>query len=69
LQDEWRHLVAGGTHKTMELENPAPEWLLERSWNDILTLSALPKFAPFVDDFKNHLEGYKMIFDSSDPHR
>ncbi|XP_070190635.1 dynein axonemal heavy chain 1-like isoform X2 [Littorina saxatilis] len=67
--DEWRHLVAGGTTKPKELENPAPEWISERSWNEILVLGALPKFVPFVDDFKNHLEGFKTIFDSPDPHR
>ncbi|XP_076467072.1 dynein axonemal heavy chain 1-like isoform X2 [Babylonia areolata] len=67
--DEWRHLVAGGTHKPKELDNPAPEWISERSWSEILTLAALEKFAPFVDDFKNHLEGFKSIFDSGDPHR
>ena len=61
--------MAGGTQKPKELDNPAPEWISERSWSDILTLAALEKFAPFVDDFKNHLEGYKTIFDSSDPHR
>lgn len=69
LQDEWRHLVAGGTHKPKELDNPAPEWISERSWNEILTLGALEKYAPFVDDFKNHLKGFKAIFDGADPHR
>ena len=69
IQDEWRHFVAGGAHKPKELENPAPEWISERSWNEILTLGSLSKFVPFVDDFKNHLEGYKSIFDSSDPQR
>ncbi|KAL3881803.1 hypothetical protein ACJMK2_028195, partial [Sinanodonta woodiana] len=66
---EWRFLLAGGTIKPAELPNPAPEWLSVRSWNDILTLAALPTFAKFAEDFKNHLDGYKRIFDSTDPHR
>ncbi|KAK0056678.1 dynein heavy chain 1 axonemal-like isoform X1 [Biomphalaria pfeifferi] len=67
--NEWRLLLAGGTVKPKELPNPAPEWISERSWNEILTLPSLPKFAHFAEDFKNHLTGYKTIFDSAEPHR
>ena len=42
-QNEWRLMIAGGTMKPKEIENPAPEWISERSWNDILTLPSLPK--------------------------
>ena len=66
LQDEWRHLIAGGTNK---LPNPAPEWMSERVWNDILTLPALPTFAKLAEEFNEHTEGFKKIFDSVEPHR
>ncbi|RUS78759.1 hypothetical protein EGW08_013475 [Elysia chlorotica] len=66
---EWRLMIAGGTSKPAELPNPAPEWISERSWNEILTLPALPKFAKFAEDFKNHLDGFKRIFDSQEPQR
>jgi hypothetical protein len=49
--------------------NPAEDWISERAWNEILTLPALPTFARFAKDFRKHLEGFKRIFDSSDPHR
>ena len=68
-QDEWRFLLAGGTTKPKDLPNPAPEWLSERSWMEVLTLSALPHFAEFPDDFPNHVAGFQKIFDSVDPHR
>ncbi len=68
-QDEWRFLLAGGSHKPKELPNPAHDWLSERSWGDILTLPALPKFAEFATDFPNHLSKYKELFDSPDPHK
>lgn len=29
----------------------------------------LPKFASFSEEFKNHADGFKKIFDSSEPHR
>jgi len=68
-QDEWRFLLAGGTHKPKELPNPATGWLSERSWGDILTLAALDTFADFAVDFSNHLQKFQEIFDSIDPHR
>ena len=69
FQHEWRYLLAGGTVKPRDLPNPAPDWLSERSWGEILTLAALPKFADFAEDFSNHLPGFKKLFDSIDPHR
>ena len=68
-QDEWRFLLAGGTSKPKEIPNPCEEWLSSRSWNDILTTGVLTKFASFPEEFKNHAEGFKKIFDSMDPHR
>ena len=52
-----------------QVPNPAEEWISERAWNEILTLTALPKFAKFAKDFRKHISGFKRIFDSSDPHR
>ena len=68
-QDEYRYLLAGGTQKAADLPNPSPKWLSDRAWGDILTLSALENFQSFAADFSNHLNRYKEIFDSSDPHR
>jgi len=68
-QDEWRYLLAGGTSRPKELPNPAPGWLSERSWGDILTLAALNKYSEFAVDFSNHLDKFKEIFDSIEPHR
>nr|KAG5711095.1 hypothetical protein BaRGS_004739 [Batillaria attramentaria] len=68
-QDEYRHFVAGGAHKPNEMENPAPDWISERSWNEILMLGLLESFERFVAEFPAHLEGFKRIFDSLEPHR
>jgi len=67
--EEWRFLLAGGTIIPNETENPAKDWLSERPWREILMLSNLPKFSTFAEDFSNHLEGFKRIFDSGEPHR
>ncbi|XP_004631750.1 dynein heavy chain 1, axonemal [Octodon degus] len=67
-QGEWRHLLSGGSIQTMT-ENPAPGWLSERAWRDILALSNLPTFSAFPSDFVKHLEKFQAIFDSLEPHR
>ncbi|XP_038627172.1 dynein heavy chain 1, axonemal [Tachyglossus aculeatus] len=65
---EWRHLLSGGSVKTLR-ENPAVEWLSERAWRDILSLTNLETFATFADDFVRHLQDFQHIFDSAEPHR
>ncbi|XP_072203968.1 dynein axonemal heavy chain 1 [Excalfactoria chinensis] len=66
--DEWRFLLSGGTVKELQ-ENPAPDWLNERAWGDILALSNLKNFSGFADDFTANLAAFRAIFDSQKPHR
>ncbi|XP_010014835.1 PREDICTED: dynein heavy chain 1, axonemal, partial [Nestor notabilis] len=66
--DEWRYLLSGGIIREMK-ENPAPAWLYERVWGDILALSSLKNFSSFADDFVDNLEEFRAIFDSPKPHR
>uniref|UniRef100_A0A8I6GJB4 Dynein, axonemal, heavy chain 1 n=1 Tax=Rattus norvegicus TaxID=10116 RepID=A0A8I6GJB4_RAT len=67
-QGEWRYLLSGGSIQTMS-ENPAPHWLSDRAWRDILALSNLPAFSTFSTDFVQHLPKFQAIFDSAEPHR
>ena len=67
--DEWRFLLAGGSTVPRDLPNPAAEWMSDRAWKEVVMLSNLPKFSDFADDFKNQLDGFKRIFDSTEPHR
>ncbi|XP_029774824.1 dynein heavy chain 1, axonemal isoform X2 [Suricata suricatta] len=67
-QSEWRYLLSGGSIHVMT-ENPAPDWLSDRAWRDILALSNLPAFSDFAHDFTNHLSEFQAIFDSPEPHR
>uniref|UniRef100_A0A8C4NS28 Dynein, axonemal, heavy chain 1 n=1 Tax=Dicentrarchus labrax TaxID=13489 RepID=A0A8C4NS28_DICLA len=65
---EWRYLLSGGM-PAQELTNPAVSWLSERAWQDILGLSALDNFSNLAKTFTKHLQGFKRIFDSNQPHR
>ncbi|XP_022600673.1 LOW QUALITY PROTEIN: dynein heavy chain 1, axonemal-like [Seriola dumerili] len=65
---EWRYLLSGGM-PIQEMTNPAVSWLSERAWQDILGLSALDNFSKLAESFAKHLQGFKKIFDSNQPHR
>ncbi|KAL1506667.1 hypothetical protein ABEB36_005991 [Hypothenemus hampei] len=65
---EWQHFLAGGS-PLRDVTNPAPTWLSNKAWNEILALEVLPKFRSFVDSFSENINYYKAIFDSSEPHR
>ncbi|XP_037386166.1 dynein axonemal heavy chain 1 isoform X5 [Talpa occidentalis] len=67
-QNEWHYLLSGGSIQAMT-ENPAPDWLSDRAWRDILALSNLPAFSSLTSDFVEHLSEFQAIFDSPEPHR
>ncbi|XP_014851660.1 PREDICTED: dynein heavy chain 1, axonemal [Poecilia mexicana] len=65
---EWKYLLSGGepVHK---LTSSEVVWLSDRAWHDILDLSTLDNFEELATSFTDHLEGFKKIFDSKQPHR
>ncbi|XP_032892704.1 dynein heavy chain 1, axonemal [Amblyraja radiata] len=66
--DEWRYLLSGAASHTV-ITNPASDWLSDRAWKDIQSLTTLPSFSNFLEDFVQNLNGFQIIFDSPDPHR
>ena len=63
---EWRFLVALAA-PTKVVPNPAPEWLTEAVWSNLLALSDLPAFHHFDSDFILHVKTYQHYFDSLTP--
>lgn len=51
------------------MPNPAPEWISDRTWSEILTLDALPNFVGITEFIAQNRNEFKAIFDSSEPHR
>lgn len=41
-EDVWRFLLTGGVALENPNPNPAPEWLTEKSWGEIVRASNLP---------------------------
>ena len=69
MQEEWRYLLSGSSTRKREIPNPAPEWISDRMWGDLLTLDALPNFDGLPAFIVQNLNDFKEMFDSSEPHR
>ncbi|MEW5298366.1 MAG: hypothetical protein WDW36_001498 [Sanguina aurantia] len=65
---EWRFLLSGPTNSELTKPNPAPAWLTDKSWVELLNLSTLPAFAGFSEHFSHSVEHYKGLFDSNESH-
>ena len=66
---EWRFFLAGATNPEVSTRNPAPEWLTDKSWIELMNLSALPNFSGFDRAFVGEIDQFKTIFDVTDAHR
>jgi dynein heavy chain len=47
------------------MANPAPDWLTDKSWSELLGLSQLPTYAGLAQHIMLELPHYKFIFDSN----
>ncbi|KAM4037486.1 dynein axonemal heavy chain 3-like [Anomaloglossus baeobatrachus] len=65
--DEWHFLLTGGVALQIPHPNPAPVWLKDKSWGELLRLSTLPLFKGLDDHFCSNLIEWKNIYDSSHP--
>lgn len=52
---EWRFLLTGGVALENPFPNPAPLWLPDKSWAEIVRCSDLPAFKGFLDHIQQHV--------------
>jgi dynein heavy chain len=66
---EWRYLLTGATQNLTTISRPQVSWLLEKNWQDILSLSLLPSFQGFAEDVAANIDSWGPFYDSNDIHR
>ena len=66
---EWGFLLTGGILLgDVPAKNPAPDWLAEKTWEQICCLQDLPAFAGLAKKVGERKSDFKEFFDASEPH-
>lgn len=52
-----------------DMPNPAPSWLVDRSWKEICKLSRLPAFTGLAELFEADPAAWRPMYDSLEPHK
>lgn len=67
-EEVWYFLLTGGVALDNPYPNPAPQWLSEKAWAEIVRASALPRLHGLKDHLEQNLDEWKLIYDSAWPH-
>nr|XP_054750956.1 dynein axonemal heavy chain 3-like isoform X12 [Lytechinus pictus] len=65
---EWRFLLTGGIALENPFPNPAPTWLSDKSWAEVVRVSQLDAFDDFMLNFRSNISDWKKLYDSPSPH-
>jgi hypothetical protein len=57
---EWRLLLSGPSKSDWTEKNPAPEWMTQKMWVEVLSLGELAAFKGFASHFVENLAHYKV---------
>nr|XP_006252735.1 dynein axonemal heavy chain 12 isoform X3 [Rattus norvegicus] len=65
---ELMFLLTGGVSLKSAEKNPDPNWLQDKSWEEICRASELPVFHGLREHFCNHIREWEDIYNSKEPH-
>lgn len=66
--DEWMFLISGKALVSEKAENPANDWIDNRIWSEVCSLSSLPNFQGLVDGVSSDVFFWRDLYDSLEPH-
>ena len=59
--EEWRFLLTGGVALDNKYRNPAPSWLLDKSWAEIVRCSNIAAFSGLRQHFEKNVRCYMQL--------
>uniref|UniRef100_A0A8C0FKE5 Dynein axonemal heavy chain 3 n=1 Tax=Bubo bubo TaxID=30461 RepID=A0A8C0FKE5_BUBBB len=69
IDDEvWRFLLTGGVALDNPYPNPAPDWLSDKSWGELVHASSLTSLQGLMEHIRENFSKWKLIYDSVKPH-
>ncbi|KAM5227717.1 LOW QUALITY PROTEIN: dynein axonemal heavy chain 3 [Ctenodactylus gundi] len=66
-EEVWHFLLTGGIALDNPFLNPAPEWLSEKAWGEIVRASSLPNLKGLKEHLEQDAKEWKLIYDSPWP--
>lgn len=70
IDDEvWRFLLTGGVALDNPHPNPAPDWLSDKSWAELVRASSLTHLHGLMEHIRENFSKWKLIYDSVRPHK
>ncbi|ELK12135.1 Dynein heavy chain 3, axonemal [Pteropus alecto] len=67
-EEVWYFLLTGGVALDNPFPNPAPQWLSEKAWAEVVRASALPALQGLREHLEKYPHEWKPIYDSAWPH-
>jgi len=64
----WRFFLTGGVALENPFPNPAPDWLQDKAWSEVVRASNLPNLKGLMDHFKDNTGSWQQVYDSATPH-
>ncbi|XP_009068409.1 PREDICTED: dynein heavy chain 3, axonemal [Acanthisitta chloris] len=69
IDDEvWRFLLTGGVALDNPHPNPAPDWLSNKAWAELVRASCLTNLQGLMEHVKDNISKWQPIYDSVRPH-
>ncbi|XP_015126095.2 dynein heavy chain 12, axonemal [Diachasma alloeum] len=69
IKNELMFFLSGGIVVGKTPQNPAADWLPDKSWEEISRVGQLPPFSNFPKSFEIHLNEWKQLYDSMSPEK
>jgi dynein heavy chain len=66
---EYRFLLSGISPEVVEYPLPQSAWLEKNVWDDLCAMGGLERFKAIPTDFEGHIDEWRTVFDSPEPHR
>ncbi|GJQ73710.1 DNAH3 [Trypoxylus dichotomus] len=67
-EDAFNFLLTGGVALDNPFPNPAPEWLSDKSWSEIVRASNIKALGGFMRSVSSNTSAWKAYYDVSNPH-
>jgi dynein heavy chain len=66
---EWMFLISGKSIESLQVPNPAPDWIDGRMWAEICCVTTLPSYKGLAEDVIKDPPAWRRLYDASEPHK